>query len=68
MFLANTVETCGGSQHLIYILHCLGVIASADTQDRFVTREAEEESNSYGRDDLQKDTFTVASVDIFKML
>ena len=35
-------------------------IASADdSQDRFVTQEAEEESNPYGRDDLQKGTFTV---------
>ena len=68
MLLADTVETCGGSRQLIHILNRLGVTASADTHDRFVTQEAEEERKQSMWDHLQDDTFTVASVDNFDML
>ena len=43
ILLSDTVEVCGGSRKLMRILNQLGVVASPDTHDRYVTSVVENE-------------------------
>jgi len=63
--LADRVEVCSGSRHLLKILNRLGCTSSSDTHDRFVTQYAE--ATMYGTK-LDSKVFTVASVDNFDIL
>ena len=47
LFVADTVEVCGGSRQLLKVLNRLGVSVSADTHDRLVTYVAEEDSPKF---------------------
>ena len=66
--LADAVEVCGGSRHLIKILNRLGAATSNDTHDRFVTHKAHLQQQKSVWDDLSADVFTVATVDNFDVL
>ena len=45
--LADVIEMCGGSQALIKILNQLGIVASADTHDRYITYITERDRKVY---------------------
>ena len=68
VLLANVVEMCGGSRTLIKILNQLGVAASADTHDRFVTCVSEKQREKSIWESLPENTFSIASVNNFDML
>ena len=68
VLLADVVEMCGGSRTLIKILNQLGVAASADTHDRFVTCVSEKQREKSIWESLPENTFSIASVDNFDML
>ena len=57
-----------GSRTLIKILNQLGVAASADTHDRFVTCVSEKQREKSIWESLPENTFSIASVDNFDML
>ena len=67
-FIADTIETCGGSQRLIQILNRLGCASSPDTHDRFVTFHATIKCQLQIWDELPSNVFMLASVDNFDML
>ena len=57
-----------GFRTLIIILNQLGVAASADTYDRFVTCVSEKQREKSIWESLPENTFSIASVDNFDML
>lgn len=61
--VTDAVQVCGGSRELIKILNRLGVAASADTHESFVTSIAEKEREKKLWDSLRRAIFTLASVD-----
>ena len=66
--LADAVEVCSGSRHLLKILNRLGCTRSSDTHDRFVTQHAESRWCKDVWDELNSNVFTIASVDNFDIL
>ena len=68
VYLADIIEMCGGSRSLIKLFNQLGVVASADTHDKFVTYITERERKKSLRDSLLENIFSIASVDNFDML
>ena len=68
VYLADIIEICGGSRNLIRIFNQLGIVASADTHDRFVTCVTQKERERSVWDSLPQNVFSVASVDNFNML
>ena len=57
VMLADVVEMCGGSRNLIKILNQLGVVASPDMHDRFVTNVSEYQRKRNVWDTLQQNVF-----------
>ena len=68
VLLSDTVEVCGGSRKLMRILNQLGVVASPDTHDRYVTSVVEKMREKSVWDYISNKIFTLASVDNFDVL
>jgi hypothetical protein len=66
--LADIVVCSGGSRELLKVLNRLGCTSSPDSYDRYVTYNAECQREKSIGEMLQKNVFTVASVDNFDML
>ena len=66
--LADVVEVCGGSRHLIKIFNRLGYTSSSDAHDQLVTEYAEHQREKNVWSNIHHNTFTVASIDNIDML
>lgn len=66
--LAETIQSCGGSNKLLKTCNQFGIATSSDTHDRFVAHIAEIERTKTLWDSLPKNHFTIATVDNFDML
>ena len=52
VLLSDTIEVCGGSRKLMRIFNQLGLVASPDTHDRYMTRVIEQNRQRSVWDDI----------------